>query len=636
VHSIGELVDRSVRAVAGVLAVLVGVGLGAELLAPSVAVAGNTVYASDWAQGAVSTFSIGAGGSLTQQGTGTTSGSSPSSQPSGETTSPSGQELYVANEAQATVSTFSIDAGGALIPQGTPVSTGSSSSKPFGVAVPPDGLNLYVANYGDGTVATFSIGAGGALTPQGTPVSTGSGSGSGAGWLAVSPTGRTLYVTNYNQGTVSTFSIGAGGALTPQGAPVSTGSTSSPSNPERLAISPSGLDLYVANAGQSTVSTFSIGAGGALTQQGTPVSTGSGAGATPEGVAISPNGQDLYVSNEGQSTVSAFSIGAGGVLTQQGTPLTTGSSTTSQPYGLAVSPDGEELYVANFAPGTLSTFSIGAGGALTPQGTPTTSGSSTVSQPYDVAVSPDQGPSAAYSATAAPAGSSSAFNAQASVAGTTPIATYAWRFGDGDTETTAGPVVNHVFETPGRYTVTLTLIDSDACSVIGPFTGHSAYCAPDPAAITSQTITVPALASASHDSLTGVAKRKPRLAFTLAAGASVQPLQTIAVSLPAGLSFSSKKKSLAHDVTIKGAKGRRLRFTAKVSHGVLEITLKTASAKAQVAITSPELSATKGLTNKVKKSEAGKHRKPVKLTIKLDVTDTQHNSAGLSLKLTAR
>ena len=534
-HSIGELVDRSVRAVAGVLAVLVGVGLGAELLAPSVAVAGNTVYASDWAQGAVSTFSIGAGGSLTQQGTGTTSGSSPSSQPSGETTSPSGQELYVANEAQATVSTFSIDAGGALIPQGTPVSTGSSSSKPFGVAVPPDGLNLYVANYGDGTVATFSIGA-----------------------------------------------------------------------------------------------------GGALTQQGTPVSTGSGAGATPEGVAISPNGQDLYVSNEGQSTVSAFSIGAGGVLTQQGTPLTTGSSTTSQPYGLAVSPDGEELYVANFAPGTLSTFSIGAGGALTPQGTPTTSGSSTVSQPYDVAVSPDQGPSAAYSATAAPAGSSSAFNAQASVAGTTPIATYAWRFGDGDTETTAGPVVNHVFETPGRYTVTLTLIDSDACSVIGPFTGHSAYCAPDPAAITSQTITVPALASASHDSLTGVAKRKPRLAFTLAAGASVQPLQTIAVSLPAGLSFSSKKKSLAHDVTIKGAKGRRLRFTAKVSHGVLEITLKTASAKAQVAITSPELSATKGLTNKVKKSEAGKHRKPVKLTIKLDVTDTQHNSAGLSLKLTAR
>ena len=585
-HSIGELVDRSVRAVAGVLAVLVGVGLGAELLAPSVAVAGNTVYASDWAQGAVSTFSIGAGGSLTQQGTGTTSGSSPSSQPSGETTSPSGQELYVANEAQATVSTFSIDAGGALIPQGTPVSTGSSSSKPFGVAVPPDGLNLYVANYGDGTVATFSI--------------------------------------------------GAGGALTPQGAPVSTGSTSSPSNPERLAISPSGLDLYVANAGQSTVSTFSIGAGGALTQQGTPVSTGSGAGATPEGVAISPNGQDLYVSNEGQSTVSAFSIGAGGVLTQQGTPLTTGSSTTSQPYGLAVSPDGEELYVANFAPGTLSTFSIGAGGALTPQGTPTTSGSSTVSQPYDVAVSPDQGPSAAYSATAAPAGSSSAFNAQASVAGTTPIATYAWRFGDGDTETTAGPVVNHVFETPGRYTVTLTLIDSDACSVIGPFTGHSAYCAPDPAAITSQTITVPALASASHDSLTGVAKRKPRLAFTLAAGASVQPLQTIAVSLPAGLSFSSKKKSLAHDVTIKGAKGRRLRFTAKVSHGVLEITLKTASAKAQVAITSPELSATKGLTNKVKKSEAGKHRKPVKLTIKLDVTDTQHNSAGLSLKLTAR
>ena len=218
--------------------------------------------------------------------------------------------------------------------------------------------------------------------------------------------------------------------------------------------------------------------------------------------------------------------------------------------------------------------------------------------------------------------------------------TYSWQLGDGGTAT--GPQVSHVYANPGTYTVTLALTDTDFCSVLGPFTGHSAYCASDPAASTSQTITVPAPVlpaalrpTASHESITGVAKRKPKLAFTVAAGKNAPALKTIAVSLPGGLSFSSKKKSLAHDITLKGANGKRLKFTAKLSHGVLTFTLGAAAAKAQVTIASPELSASKSLAKKVKKSKAGKRHKPVKLSFKLAATDAHHTTTRLTLKLSA-
>ena len=185
-------------------------------------------------------------------------------------------------------------------------------------------------------------------------------------------------------------------------------------------------------------------------------------------------------------------------------------------------------------------------------------------------------------------------------------------------------------------TVTLTLTDSDSCSLFGPFTGHSAYCATDPAASTSRTITVPAPASASHASISGVAARKPKLAFPVAAGEYAAPLRKIAVTLPHGLSFSAQKQRLAAGITIKGANGKRLKLTGRVSHGVLTITLAAAAAKAQVTIAHPGISAGESLASKVRRSLSGKHSKPVKLTFKLRLTDSSGRSTILSLKLRVR
>jgi 6-phosphogluconolactonase len=617
---------------------LVALGLGAILatptlaLAPPAASAASTLYASNWTQGAVSMFSIGGGGLLTQLGTGITS---TASLPAGVAVSPNGLNLYVANENQGTVSTFAIGVGGALIQVGPPVLSGNSNSttnsQPYGVAVSPSGANLYVANYASGTVSTFSIGGGGVLTQQGTGITTGS---SGPIWVAVSPNGHNLYVTNYTAGTVSTFSIGAGGVLTPQGGPVSTGSGNA-SEPENVAISPNGQDLYVTNHVDGTVSTFSIGAGGTPTVQGAAAPTGTTTASGPQGIAVSPSGGNLYVTNENEGTVSTFSIGAGGVLAMQGnTSALSGTTTSSQPFGAAVSPSGQSLYVANFALGSVSTFAIGAGGSLTAQGPSVLSGSSSASGAYELVVSPDVGPAAAFAASVSPTAPASVFSAQPSLPGSAPIATYAWQFSDGTRQT--GPLVSHTFPRAGSYTVTLTLTGADSCSSSGPYTGQSAACVTDPAATSSHVITVPAPPSASRESINGVAKGKPKLAFALTAGRLAPSLASISVTLPRGLAFSSRRATLARRITVTGASGRPVKYSATVRHGALTITLASSQPSARVAITSPELSVGKSLLAKFKPSKRGKRHKPVKLTFALKLTDAAHDAMSLHIRATAR
>ena len=475
------------RPIAGRARLIAG-ALAAMLLTPSAAFAAGSVYIGDGVSGAtLATFPIAAGGALAAQASAVNAGGFVF----GVAVAPNGQELYTTDESSGTVSALSIDGGGTPTLQTVVTSGADADSSPNGIAVAPNGQELYVANYDDGTISTFTIGPDGTLTQQGKGVPSGAGSNSDPVDLVVAPDGQHLYATNLASSTVATFTIGADGALTQQGTGVPSGAGGA-SFPRGLAITPNGQDLYVANTGPGvgTVSTFSIGAGGALTQLGTGLISGAGPSSTPWDVAVSPNGQELYVTNFGAGTVSSFSIGAGGALAQQGTGVTSGEGTSSEPESLAVAPNGQELYVTNFGAGTVSTFSIGAEGTLTQQGTGALVASDPSSQPAAVAVSPDVGPSGAFSATPAAAGSPSVFNAQPSSAGSAPIASYAWQFGDG--ASASGAIVDHVFATAGTYKVTLTLTATDSCSVFGPFTGKTAFCTADPAASSSQTITIPA------------------------------------------------------------------------------------------------------------------------------------------------
>jgi hypothetical protein len=107
--------------------------------------------------------------------------------------------------------------------------------------------------------------------------------------------------------------------------------------------------------------------------------------------------------------------------------------------------------------------------------------------------------------------------------------------------------------------------------------------------------------SSAHASLTGVAKRKVKLSFTITAARNASAVKTIAVGLPKGMSFSSRAKHLTKGVSVTGRRGKRLKFTASVRHGVLTITLKAGATSVQIRIVNPAIAASGSLASKVKR-----------------------------------
>src|SRR5208283_2004806 len=170
--------------------------------------------------------------------------------------------------------------------------------------------------------------------------------------------GPYVYVANEGSNSVSAYSIGSNGALTQlTGSPFAAGPF-----PYGVAVSPNGSFLYVTNYTTSgSVSAYSIGSNGALTQlTGSPFA----AGIYADEVAVSPNGSFLYVTNEGSYNVSAYSIGSNGALTQlTGSPFAAGLLSFGG--SVTVSPNGSFLYVTNEASYNVSAYSIGSNGALT-------------------------------------------------------------------------------------------------------------------------------------------------------------------------------------------------------------------------------------------------------------------------------
>jgi hypothetical protein len=144
------------------------------------------------------------------------------------------------------------------------------------------------------------------------------------------------------------------------------------------------------------------------------------------------------------------------------------------------------------------------------------------------------------------------------------------------------------------------------------------------------TVGIPKKPTFSHTSLTGVAKGKPKLSFTLTAGVNAGALKTIVVGLPKGFSFAKAKRALAKGLGVKGVRGKRLKFTDKLSHGALTITLKTAAPKVQITIGSPSISVTGTVAGKVKKHKL----KSVSVTLK--TTDSLRKTVRLTLKLKPR
>ncbi len=164
--------------------------------------------------------------------------------------------------------------------------------------------------------------------------------------IAISPSGATAYVTNPGDGSangsVSVIDTTATPPTVSSTLPVQIG-------PSALAISPNGHELYVVNALSASVSTFDLTT---RIADGRP-NGGPGSREPTRGVAFSPNGNYAYVANylgQSLSVIDNTTI----------TPSYLGDvslGSTSAPTKIAVSPDGSHIYVTNSF-GTDNTVSI--------------------------------------------------------------------------------------------------------------------------------------------------------------------------------------------------------------------------------------------------------------------------------------
>jgi len=192
------------------------------------------------------------------------------------------------------------------------------------------------------------------------------------------------YVANAGDGTVSQYTIASNGSL----AAMTVQTVAAGTEPYSITVDPLGKFAYVANAGSNNVSEYTIDTtSGALTLTGAVA-----AGTTPYSITIaSISGQEYaYVANEGDNTVSQFTVGATGILTPMN-PSTVTSGTN--PYFVTVDPAVKYVYVANEGSNTISQYAIGIGGALTPMSTAAVAAGP---NPYSITIASISGQEYAY------------------------------------------------------------------------------------------------------------------------------------------------------------------------------------------------------------------------------------------------
>jgi 6-phosphogluconolactonase (cycloisomerase 2 family) len=234
-----------------------------------------------------------------------------------------GPYLYAINNGNKTVSGYTINTA-TNAPQPGPTGTLTPISGTGGTVtltstdisntatIDPTGSFIYVPA-GNSTVEGVAIGTGGALSKlTGTPFAV-----AGSTFTAVAlvdPTSKFLYVLDSpgsGNGKIFTLPLTSGipGAV--------SSSVSVGSNPVWIAEDSSGSVVAAVNNSDNTISSFTVGTGGALTSTGlTQVASGPGLLTFYNGTAeptVAP--AEVVAANSGSGNVAAFVAGTGGVLT---------------------------------------------------------------------------------------------------------------------------------------------------------------------------------------------------------------------------------------------------------------------------------------------------------------------------------
>ncbi len=394
------------------------------------------------------------------------------------------------------------------------------------MAATPNGADVFVSNNGDGTVSEISTGNNHVVRTINLP---------GARGMAMAPNGSTLYVTGGVEGneldTVNVSTGAVGGSVTVGGGAAG------------VALTPDGTRAFVVNQLDGTVSVVNLAN---LTVAGT-INTGL---SLPPEVEMAPDGSTAYVDGDGllQSIdVATLTLGPSvgiclnadrfaispdgayawvacsgqGGLEQIDLATNTqvsnnflGLSEGDQTGAVSVTPDGSTVYVVDTSEDAVVPFDVASLTAGSPINLD--------SVPVALTITADQGPTAALTATTV--GATTTFDASASVQGTSPIVSYSWNFGDGQTAVTSTPTTTHNYAGNGTFTASVTETDAVGTSTSEVYTGQSASLYGTAAAETSTTVVI-AVDDCAFQSSCHVAVAVPATRSA--------PAETVSVTAPA-------------------------------------------------------------------------------------------------------
>lgn len=178
-----------------------------------------------------------------------------------------------------------------------------------------------------------------------------------------------MYVTNSQSRDISTFAVDVS-----TGQPTLSGDlVKADTGVRQMAFTPDARTAYASDAGSNTISVYSVGAGGRLTELSNDAGSVSTGGDTPVGIVVRPDGHTLYIAHVASNSVAALTIKSDGSLT----PLRIAATSVTNPRGLAVTPDGRFLYVGHgdhTSIGAITAFAINDDGTLTSIGSPIKAG----------------------------------------------------------------------------------------------------------------------------------------------------------------------------------------------------------------------------------------------------------------------
>jgi 6-phosphogluconolactonase (cycloisomerase 2 family) len=240
------------------------------------------------------------------------------------------------------------------------------------IAVDPQLKLLFAAGAGAGTqttgeIAAFSINPStGSLTATVTTTPA-----IEPNWLTVGPNGQFLYVSHHAANSISAYSVGSNGALTevsgsPFTLPASNCGLFCNATADQMVYDQQAQTLYVESDYGWVIGTFTVNATtGALTWV-----YNEPTGAGPSAVITDTTGQFVYTTNAPGASVTAYSVTTAAMNGTTPQPLTAVPgqpfSAGNTPLGLVIEPTDHYLYVLNSGDNSISSYSINStSGALT-------------------------------------------------------------------------------------------------------------------------------------------------------------------------------------------------------------------------------------------------------------------------------